>query len=47
MQRLLLELRYIHDAPVWAVAEVMGTTSQAVTQRIGTVHRKIALAVAA
>jgi RNA polymerase sigma factor (sigma-70 family) len=47
MERLLLELRYLDDAPVWAVAEVTGTTSQAVTQRINTIHRKIALAVAA
>jgi RNA polymerase sigma factor (sigma-70 family) len=47
MQRLLLELRYIDDAPVWAVAEITGTSGSAVSQRLATLHRKVARAVAA
>jgi RNA polymerase sigma factor (sigma-70 family) len=47
MQRVIVELLYLDDAPVWAVAEVTGTTSQAVTQRVNTIHRRLRLAVAA
>jgi DNA-directed RNA polymerase specialized sigma24 family protein len=42
MQRLLLDLRYIDDAPVAEIASVVGTSSAAVSQRFATIYRTIA-----
>jgi len=47
LQRVLVELRYIDDAPIKEIAGVMGTSGPAVSQRIGTIHRTIEQAIAA
>jgi RNA polymerase sigma factor (sigma-70 family) len=46
-QKAIVELRYVDDAPLEEIAEATGTTRSAVHQRLATVHRQIALQLAA
>ncbi len=46
-QRKVVELRYEQDLPVKDIARSVGTSGPAVSQRLATVHRAVALALAA
>jgi RNA polymerase sigma factor (sigma-70 family) len=41
-QRTIAELRYIEDAPIKDIAASVGTSGAAVSQRLGTIHRRVA-----
>jgi RNA polymerase sigma factor (sigma-70 family) len=41
-QHQIVVMRYVEDAPLERIAEVTGTSCSAVSQRIATVHRRIA-----
>ena len=47
LQRVIAELRYIDDAPIKEIAEEVGTSGPAVSQRLATIHRVAARAIAA
>jgi DNA-directed RNA polymerase specialized sigma24 family protein len=46
-QRQIASLRYVEDASLQDIAAVTSTTASAVSQRLATIHRKVAQAVAA
>jgi RNA polymerase sigma factor (sigma-70 family) len=46
-QMNLIDLRYRHDLPVVEIAAAVGTSGPAVSQRLATIHRRVALAIAA
>jgi RNA polymerase sigma factor (sigma-70 family) len=46
-QRSIAELRYVHDATMEVIAETTQTTSSAVSQRLSTIHRRVAAMLAA
>jgi RNA polymerase sigma factor (sigma-70 family) len=46
-QKWIAQLRYVEDAPLERIAAVTGTTSSAVSQRLATIHRAVAAALAA
>jgi RNA polymerase sigma factor (sigma-70 family) len=46
-QRTIAELRYIDDAPIKEIAARLGTSGPAVSQRLGTIHRRVAREIAA
>lgn len=46
-QREIARLRYVEDASLAHIAAIMGTSSSAVSQRLTTIHRAVATAVAA
>jgi RNA polymerase sigma factor (sigma-70 family) len=46
-QRNLLERRYVDDAPLALIAADGGTSSSAVSQRLRTIHQRVAKAIAA
>jgi RNA polymerase sigma factor (sigma-70 family) len=46
-QKQIIDLRYGQDLPVKEIATVVGTSAPAVSQRLATIHRHVALALAA
>lgn len=46
-QLALVHQRYVHGAAIKEIAEVVGTSGPAVSQRLATIHRRVASALAA
>lgn len=46
-QQQIVTLRYAEDASIASIAKLVGTTSSAVSQRLATIHRAVAHALAA
>lgn len=46
-QQVIIEMRYCEDLAIKEIAEEVGTSAPAVSQRLSTIHRRVALAVAA